>query len=323
MVRVSMALLLGIAVLLLGLAAGGCAAVPAAAQQEPTPQATGTPVATATPSPDKGDNGGKQREGLQVFRRPDRGWLGIEIQSADGGVKIVRVVPDSPAAEAGLQAGDLVKQIDGKDVAAARDLIDAMASVKPGSTVKLAVQRGESALEVEVKAGSWPGPSFDVRPLVPNLPFWGWLPDLPGLEDLKGIPSGEAFEHFRGGRFTFADRDGKEVVVNLTPGRVTAVAGDGVTIDVNGSEGERTFKVDDETVVRPGGKRTQGLAVDDQVVVVTTDDSETAALIVRAGLPRIDLKAPRDTLERFFREFRPRPEPTKPAPATPRTGPRA
>jgi S1-C subfamily serine protease len=45
------------------------------------------------------------------------GYLGINGQDVDnGGVKLIRVSPGSPAASAGLKEGDIVTEIDGKQV---------------------------------------------------------------------------------------------------------------------------------------------------------------------------------------------------------------
>src|SRR5579883_1497915 len=45
---------------------------------------------------------------------PDQGWLGIESAPPDPmGVRIVRVIPGSPAERAGLQAGDYLVDLDG------------------------------------------------------------------------------------------------------------------------------------------------------------------------------------------------------------------
>lgn len=45
-----------------------------------------------------------------------RPWLGVNAIEIDGRVRIVRVIQDSPAQEAGLRPGDLVLAVDGEDV---------------------------------------------------------------------------------------------------------------------------------------------------------------------------------------------------------------
>jgi putative serine protease PepD len=71
----------------------------------------------------------------------DRAYLGVRLQDAyNGGALIVQVDPGTPAAAAGLAAGDTVTAIDGTQVPDASTLIEATAAHKPGDVVKLTVQ---------------------------------------------------------------------------------------------------------------------------------------------------------------------------------------
>jgi S1-C subfamily serine protease len=67
---------------------------------------------------------------------------------AGGGVKISGTSPDSPAAAAGLQAGDIIVQWDEKKVDTLYDLSDLLGNGKVGQTVKLKVIRDSKPLEV-------------------------------------------------------------------------------------------------------------------------------------------------------------------------------
>jgi serine protease Do len=64
---------------------------------------------------------------------PGRGRLGVQVDSlgdqlaqyfgaANGGALVTRVEPDSPAARAGLKAGDVITAVDGETVRDADDL---------------------------------------------------------------------------------------------------------------------------------------------------------------------------------------------------------
>ena len=80
-------------------------------------------------------------------------------EGVDRAAVIGSVVPDSPAAKAGLEDGDLVTAIDGKPVASGDALVDAVAVRKPGDAVVLTIARpGEdSTRELTVTLGAKPG----------------------------------------------------------------------------------------------------------------------------------------------------------------------
>jgi regulator of sigma E protease len=63
--------------------------------------------------------------------------------------RVEAVVPESAAAAAGLQAGDLVVSVDGKDITSFSDL-QRLVSLSAGRPLDLRVKRGEATLEVPV-----------------------------------------------------------------------------------------------------------------------------------------------------------------------------
>ena len=58
----------------------------------------------------------KEFKDMQVQTRGEFGGLGIEVTMEDGAVKVVSPIDDTPAAKAGVQAGDLIIAIDGETV---------------------------------------------------------------------------------------------------------------------------------------------------------------------------------------------------------------
>jgi putative serine protease PepD len=73
------------------------------------------------------------------------GYLGVSMGDATGnqsGAVVQEVTPDSPAAQAGLQAGDVVVSIDSKAVQDRGELVAAIRGHKPGDKVALGVVRG-------------------------------------------------------------------------------------------------------------------------------------------------------------------------------------
>lgn len=73
--------------------------------------------------------------------------------SVDHGALIVSVNPGSAAASAGLQAGDVIVQVDNKAVNDVSSLGDALGTKNPGDTVSVKVYRGSQQLTINVKLG--------------------------------------------------------------------------------------------------------------------------------------------------------------------------
>jgi serine protease DegQ len=73
--------------------------------------------------------------------------LGINRTS---GVVVMQVETPSPAAEAGIQPGDIITSFNGRDTATAEDLIAALRGTKPGDRVQLTVLRGDKTQQITV-----------------------------------------------------------------------------------------------------------------------------------------------------------------------------
>ncbi len=94
-----------------------------------------------------------------------RGWLGIsgrEIEPAVGrapeaGAVVGEVHDGTPAAAAGLRAGDRVVAIAGRPVENFMDLRGRIADTAPGTVVALTVERGGKKLDLKATVGKLPG----------------------------------------------------------------------------------------------------------------------------------------------------------------------
>lgn len=97
-----------------------------------------------------------------------RGWLGVMIQPLDEelgkelgvkeGVGVHEVLEGSPAESAGIKAGDVIIQVDDKDVKSVNELQRRIGNIKPGDTVKLKVvsYSDKKTRTVTVKIGELP-----------------------------------------------------------------------------------------------------------------------------------------------------------------------
>ena len=82
---------------------------------------------------------------------------GALIGTTDGSAE--PVFPGSPAAEAGLQAGDVIVALDGRQITAETDLSMLILPHDPGDTITLRVLRDNSTREVQVTLGELPADS--------------------------------------------------------------------------------------------------------------------------------------------------------------------
>ena len=64
------------------------------------------------------------------------------------------VMPDSPAAEAGLQGGDIIHKFNGKKMDSATELRHSVASTSPGQTTSMRVFRDGHWLNLDVTVGT-------------------------------------------------------------------------------------------------------------------------------------------------------------------------
>ncbi len=91
--------------------------------------------------------------------RWSRPWIGIVMEESPEGVRIGRVLPQSPAARAGLQAGDLIRAVDGSDVREAREVQRLIMNRTAGETVHIRVARGKTTVAADVTTESMPAPA--------------------------------------------------------------------------------------------------------------------------------------------------------------------
>lgn len=101
---------------------------------------------------------------LMEFGETRRGWLGVRIQDVtpdmaeamelDSAVgAMVTDVPEGPAEDAGIEAGDIILRFDGVDVADVRDLVNQVGAAEVGKTVDVEVLRNGEEMTIAVTLG--------------------------------------------------------------------------------------------------------------------------------------------------------------------------
>ena len=102
---------------------------------------------------------------LIKFGETKRGWLGVRIQEVTKeiadveklkkpeGALVASVGENSPADKAGIKAGDIILNFDGKKIDTMRTLPKVVANTKVGKTVKLKVWRNKKLITKSLKLG--------------------------------------------------------------------------------------------------------------------------------------------------------------------------
>jgi len=97
-----------------------------------------------------------------------RGWMGLAIQDIDddiagymklkgtNGVLVKEVVPDQPAAKAGIVAYDIIKSVNGQEVKSSRDLVRSIEKIPVGQKAEVQVLRDNQIKSIKVQIAEQP-----------------------------------------------------------------------------------------------------------------------------------------------------------------------
>ncbi|MGA9031191.1 MAG: DegQ family serine endoprotease [Sulfuricaulis sp.] len=154
-----------------------------------------------------------------------RGWLGVSIQEVtpdlakqfgmkeSRGALVSEVIPDSPAAAAGIQSGDIITAFNGKAVDSPSTLRNTVAQTLVGKSVKVEVLRDKKPVTMDVKISEQPKDiaqaegdtaqgdgkdtalaGIEVRNLTPDIAHQLGLPPGTAGVVIAGVEQGSAAE---------------------------------------------------------------------------------------------------------------------------------
>jgi serine protease Do len=169
-------------------------------------------------------------EQLKATGKVERGWIGAHIQPvtdelAQGvaldkarGAMIAAVDPDSPAAQAKLQPGDVILSYDGALIERSRQLPRLVAATPPDKEVKLAIWRDGKQQEIVLKAAAL---DLDRKPQPPPEPA---QPKPPTTVDAFGLKFAKLTPELRK-QFSLPDWADGVVITEVPPNGVGAAQG--------------------------------------------------------------------------------------------------
>lgn len=98
----------------------------------------------------------------------ERGWLGVQIQPVTDdiaeslgldkatGALVTEPQDDGPAQAAGIESGDIVLSVNGKEIESPKELARTIAAILPGEEAEIGVWRAGEAQTINVKIGTLP-----------------------------------------------------------------------------------------------------------------------------------------------------------------------
>jgi len=189
---------------------------------------------------------------LREFGHARRGWLGVRIQTVtedlvEGlrlkdtkGALVANVTPGGPAAEAGIQQGDVVIEFDGKPITEMRKLPRVVAETPVEKEVDVVVWREGREVTLKVRVGELD--ETEAMAAAAPAPEEGGAPAVEGPIETLGLTVAELTPELRD-RFQLGDEPIGVVV--------TEVGAEGAAAEKGLQAGDVIVEVDQQTVATP------------------------------------------------------------------------
>lgn len=142
-----------------------------------------------------------EKDDVTIFMDGDgSGWLGVEAHEvtadkakelklpAERGVVLGKIVPDSPAARAGLKENDVVTEINGQRVEGAAQFRRMVHEIPAGRSIQLTVWRDGRSQSVNATLGKSEERHHGLKMLAPRPgTFTFRMPDMPVIPDIPSM----------------------------------------------------------------------------------------------------------------------------------------
>ncbi len=136
-----------------------------------------------------------QRDFRFNFEDENKGFLGVQSEKVDGGVKIAEVVPGSAAEKAGLKVGDIITKVDNVVINTPEDLSKTIGSYKPEEKVTITYKRNNKEQRVTTELSKRKVENVYRY----NVPEGAFDLNLDGLDALRGLGDMKPFMYRGGG----------------------------------------------------------------------------------------------------------------------------
>jgi serine protease Do len=201
---------------------------------------------------------------VRVFADSGHGWLGVGVSEvtnekvkelklpAERGVVLGKIVPDSPAAKAGLKEKDVITEVNGQRIEGTEQFRRMIREIPSGRTAQFTVWRDGRAQNLSVTIGKSQPPGINTKIISPGT-FAFHMPEIPDMGNLfefgprfsGGTRLGIDAEDLQGefGKY-FGAQDGEGVLVRgVFPDTPAAKAGLKAGDVINSVNGDRIRSV--------------------------------------------------------------------------------